>query len=353
MNKKNRNLSWKSNLLSDNLKIIDAIKCIDRSGLKIVLVLNRKKKFIGTITDGDIRRGMLRGLKINSPIKSIINKKPYYLSDSKNDEAIYKLMIRHKIYQIPIVSKNKKVVGLKLLNNFNIQKDQKNTIIIMAGGKGKRMLPYTKNKPKPLLKIKDKPILEHILSKAKKEGFKNFIFTINYLGQKIKKYFNDGKKWNVKISYVKEKLPLGTVGGIKLIKPLPKEPIIVCNGDVISDIKFEDLLNFHIKNKAFATMAIKSYEIENPYGVVNLRGEKILNLDEKPVIKSNINVGVYIFNPEAINYIRKNESLDMNNFFDRLVKLNKRVLAYPVYESWADIGRPSDLKKIKKKRVKY
>ena len=134
------------------------------------------------------------------------------------------------------------------------------------------------------------------MSKAKKEGFKNFIFTINYLGQKIKKYFGDGKKWNVKINYVKEKLPLGTVGGIKLIKTLPKEPIIVCNGDVISDIKFGDLLNFHIKNKAFATMAIKSYEIENPYGVVNLRGEKILNLDEKPVIKSDIISTVKDFN---------------------------------------------------------
>ena len=172
--------------------------------------------------------------------------------------------------------------------------------MILASGFGKRIRPLTLNCPKPLLKFGDKPILEHIVLKAKSEGFNKFIFSINYLGHKINNFFSNGEDWNVKIKYIKENKPLGTAGSLSLLNPKPKKPFIVCNGDIVSDIRFENLLNFHKKNKSIATMAVKPHELQNPYGVVKVNGNTITNLKEKPISKSYINTGVYAFNPSVL-----------------------------------------------------
>lgn len=348
MKNKNNKLSWKNSLLTENSNIFDAIKCIDKNKLKIALVVNKKKKFVGTITDGDIRRGLINKINLNSSLKKILKKNSFYATNDMSDEATSEILRRNNIKIIPILNKKKEIVSVKFLDKIKY-KNYKNTIVIMAGGKGTRLLPLTKKVPKPMLMIRDKPIIEHILIGARDEGFKNFIFTVGYLSKNVKKFFNNGKNWNVNIKYFFEKKPLGTAGSLGAIKSKGEEPIIVCNGDIISSIKFENLLEFHKRNKAFATMAVKPHKIQNLYGVVRIKGKRIIKISEKPISTSNINVGVYVFSPKAFKYIKKNEHLPMNRFIERLLGLSKEILAYPIYETWLDIGTPKEFNIAKKK----
>tara|TARA_Y100000590_G_scaffold205350_2_gene232875 strand:+ start:10307 stop:11344 length:1038 start_codon:yes stop_codon:yes gene_type:complete len=343
--------NWKKTLLNENSSIGSAIKSLNESELQIVLVVKKNLKLIGTITDGDIRRKLLSGHSIKSSIKKIINKNCLTVSRSTSDYIMNKLMEANDVYQLPIVDKNKKVIGLKTWREPAISDQIENKIVVMAGGKGRRMLPYTKKYPKPLLVLGNKPILEHILIKAKSEGFKNFVLAINYLGHMIEKFFKNGNKLNVKIKYIKEKKPLGTAGALSLLNPKPKFPIIVCNGDVISDIRFRDLLDFHIKNRAHITVAVKPHELRNPYGVIEINGNKIIGLKEKPVSKSYINAGVYVLDPIVFKHFRKVKYLDMVTLIKKLTKKTSRILAFPAYEYWADIGRPKDYFKVNKRLI--
>ena len=347
--KKRLNNKWKKTLLSQNSSIRQAIRSLEKSSMQIVLVVNPRGILIGTITDGDIRRGLLSGLTINDSIKKLINFNPLIGSDSMTITSMRQIMLINKIHQLPITDKNKKVTGLYVRDetNFSHKKDTK--VIIMAGGKGKRMLPLTKKCPKPLLPIAGKPVLEHIIVKAKSEGFDNFILTINYLGHMIRDFFGNGSKWGVKIKYLEETNPLGTAGSLSFLKQKKNFPFIVCNGDVISDIRFSDLLDFHIKNKAFGTIAVKPYELRNPYGVVRVKGNRISGIEEKPITTSHVNTGVYVFNSKVIQNLKKNKYLDMNILIQGLVKKSKKILAYSAYEPWLDVGKPKDFKKANKK----
>ncbi len=225
--------NWKKTLLLENSTIRKVIKNLEKSALQIVLVIDKKKNLVGTITDGDIRRGLLNGLNISSPLKKLINKKPLIGSSTMSTNTMNQIMQTNKINQLPIVDKSKKIVGLYFWDAIKYSITQKSQVIIMAGGKGKRMMPHTKTCPKPLLHVGGKPILEHILLKARSEGFNNFIISINYLGEMIEDYFGNGSKWGVKIKYLKENMPLGTIGALSLIKNQPNFPVIVCNGDII------------------------------------------------------------------------------------------------------------------------
>ena len=213
-------------------------------------------------------------------------------------------MVKNKIQQIPVVNKSKKIVGLYLWDEVLSHKKIPNTMVIMAGGKGTRLGKYTKNCPKPLLKVNGKPMLERIIVRAKLQGFENF--NINKLSwTNGKDYFSNGDKWNIKINYIKEHKPLGTGGGIRLISPKPKLPFVVSNCDIMTDINYGELLNFHYNHNAVATMAVRSHEWENPYGVVQTKGIDIIGFEEKPVVRSHINAGVYVLEPLAINVIKK------------------------------------------------
>jgi len=346
MIKKNKKLFWKNNLLNENLTVIDAIKCINDNRLKIVLVINKRNKFIGTITDGDIRRALINKVDLDLPLKKIVKKNSFFVTNKISNEDISKILLKNKIQQIPVLNKRKKIIDVKYLENQKF-KDYENSIVVMAGGKGTRLMPLTKKIPKPMLLIKDRPIIEHILLSAKDEGFNNFFFTVSYLSNHIKNFFKNGKNWQVKIKYLFEKKPLGTAGGLKYFQSIDKKPIIVCNGDIISNVRFAELLEFHIRNKAFVTVATKPHKTTNLYGVVKIKGKRIIGISEKPVNVSNINVGVYVFNPKAFSFIKKNENLAMDKLIERLIKASKQVFSYPVYESWLDIGRKIDFEKAK------
>ena len=324
-------------LITSSSTISEAIKSLNKSELKIALVM-KKNRLVGTVVDGDIRRGLLKGISLNDKIYKILNKKPTTVGESaKKKEATY-LMKEYKVQHIPVLNKKKFLVGL-FINPDLIALAKKNIkFVIMAGGFGKRLLPLTKKKPKALIKVFNKPMIEHIIIRAKKLGFFNFILSINYLGDQIKNYFKNKNNLEANISYIEEKNPLGTVGSLYLLKNIKDKYVLVTNCDVISDIDYADVIEYHKLNAADVTMVVKRYETKNPFGVIETKGNNFVAYYEKPVKYENINAGIYVFNIKNFKLLKKEQHKNMNEFFNELVKRGKKVIVYPVYESWADLG---------------
>jgi dTDP-glucose pyrophosphorylase len=334
---------WEQTLLPSSSTLAEAIRNLDKTGLKIALVTNKLGQLEGTISDGDVRRGLLKGLNLNSSIASIVHHNALVVPPELSRDLVVQLMTANKIHQIPIVDEAHHVVGLHVWDELTAPLKRKNIMVIMAGGMGTRLRPYTQDCPKPMLPISGKPMLEHIIERAKLEGFSKFVIAIHYLGHMIEQYFGDGKKLNVEISYLRERSPLGTAGALSLLKPLPDLPFVVTNGDVITDIRYGELLDFHIRHDAVATMAVRLHEWQHPFGVVQMRGIEIIGFEEKPIARTHINAGIYVLNPSALKLLNLDELCDMPLLFERLQVLSQRTLAYPMHEPWLDVGRPDDL----------
>jgi len=338
---------WKKLVVSPTAKISDAINVLNDTGLRIVLVTDNSGFLLGTISDGDIRRGLLGGMSITDSISGIIHSNALVVPLSMKKELVLDLMVTNKIQQIPIVTEDNLLVGLHIWDEIYIDSPRSNIMVIMAGGMGTRLSPDTQNCPKPLLEVSGTPILEHIIVRAKADGFINFIIAIYHLGHMIENYFGDGSKLGVNIKYLKESYPMGTAGALSLFTTIPDKPFIVTNGDVITEIKYSNMLDFHNQNEATATMAISSHELKNPFGIVQLKGIEIVGYEEKPTVRSNINAGVYVLNPTSLKFLSKNKRIDMPQLYEVLIENNEKVIAFPIHEHWLDIGRPADLKSIR------
>jgi dTDP-glucose pyrophosphorylase len=337
--------NWQKAILSIHSTIQSAIQNLNDSSLKIVLIVNEKGELQGTLSDGDIRRSLLKGLDINSSIENVIHRNPLVAPKNLDRETVKQIMTANKIYQIPVVDENFCIIDLYLWDEVTTLPVRTNKIVIMAGGEGKRLLPHTESCPKPMVLVAGKPMLEHIIERAKLEGFSNFIIATYYLGHMIEDYFGIGEKFGVNISYIKEKSPLGTAGALGLLTPKPNSPFVVTNGDVITDISYGEMLDFHNRNEAEATMAVRLHEWQHPFGVVQTNGIEISGFEEKPISRSHINAGIYILSPNSLDMLGNSEPCDMPNLFERLQLINKRTLAYPMHEPWLDVGRPEDLKR--------
>lgn len=334
---------WREAILPLKSTIQHAIKSLDQTSIKIVIVVNDLGELEGTISDGDIRRGLLKGLDLSSPIASVIHRNALVVTPEMGREVVLQLMGANKIQQIPIVNDSRQVVGVHLWDEITTVPARPNLMIIMAGGMGTRLRPFTETCPKPLLPIAGKPMLEHIIERAKLEGFSHFVLAVHYLGHMIKSHFGDGEKLGVQIDYLNEKSPLGTAGALGLLSPRPTVPFVVTNGDVITDIRYAELLDFHVRHQAMATMAVRMHEWQHPFGVVQTRGIEIIGFEEKPVARSHINAGVYALEPEALNLLSEDVQCDMPTLFERLQANSMRTVAYPMHEPWLDVGRPDDL----------
>jgi dTDP-glucose pyrophosphorylase len=335
-------LHWKKTILSSMTTIETAIRNLDETALQVVLVTDEDEHLLGTVTDGDIRRGLLKGLDLKRPIQEIMNTNSFVVTPSMTKEMVLQLMKANRIHQIPVIDDNRKVVGLYLLDEILAPEKLDNLFIIMAGGKGVRLRPLTENCPKPLLPVAGKPMLEHIILRAKADGFRKFLISVNYLGHMIEEYFSDGSKWDVEIQYLKETTPLGTAGALSLIQEKLTTPFIVSNGDVMTYVRYSDLLNYHIDHKASATMAVRLHEWQHPFGVVQTKGVEIIDFEEKPIYKSHVNAGIYVINPELLSLIPKNESMDMPTLFKKVKDYGNLTVVYPMHESWMDVGRPDE-----------
>jgi dTDP-glucose pyrophosphorylase len=335
-------VAWAQTILPIGSSVKQAVQALNETYLKIVLVTDATGVLVGTVSDGDIRRGLLRGLDLESLIDTIVHHEPLTVSLGLDHEKILQLMTSNKVQQIPIVDKQNRVIGLHIWDDILKPHQRANTMVIMAGGMGTRLKPHTENCPKPLLPIAGKPILEHIIARAKSEGFSNFVIAVHHLGYLIEDYFGDGEKLGVNISYLRESSPLGTAGALSLLSPVPESPFIVTNGDVLTNIRYGDLLNFHLHQNKMATMAVRLHEWQNPYGVVLLQDLEVISYEEKPVTRSYINAGVYVFNREILGILDYSTQIDMSTLLQKVMAIGPQIAAYPIHEQWLDVGRPSD-----------
>lgn len=343
---------WRKATVKADATIKDVIHNLNQVAIKIVLVVGEAGELLGTISDGDIRRGLLKGLDITSPIEDIIHRNALVVPPDMDHAMVLQLMMANKIQQIPVVDADRQVVGLHLWDEINTPPKRPNLMVIMAGGFGTRLRPFTENCPKPMLHVAGKPMLEHIIERAKLEGFCNFVIAVHYLGQIIEDHFGNGERLGVEIKYLREELPLGTAGALGLLSPRPGMPFVVTNGDVITDIKYGELLEFHLRHKASATMAVRFHEWQHPFGVVQTEGIEIVGFDEKPVLRTHINAGVYVLDPEALSALTYDSRCDMPTLFTRLQEQAKVTIAYPMHEPWLDVGRPEDLAAIRSEKCR-
>jgi len=330
-------VNWEDAVIKEDATIAAAVEVLEKCGLRILLMV-QNETFLGTITDGDIRRGLLRGLSLDSHVRLVLNTNPVNGLQSWDEITLQQAMTSSLVQQIPIIDASMRLTGLYIWGPNLRSGARQNQVIIMAGGKGTRLYPKTEDCPKPLLSVGGKPILEHIIVRARKEGFINFVIAIHHLGHKIEKYFGDGSSLGVKIDYLREEEPLGTAGALSLLNPRPEIPILVTNGDVLTDIRYGELLDFHVEQNAIGTMAVRSHQIQNPYGVVETNGIEIVGYKEKPSYSSYINAGVYVLNPTLVNRVTPSKPTQMPELFEILQSQNERIVAYLVHEQWHDVG---------------
>ena len=329
--KKNNSL-----ILFKDQKIFQAIKKINVSKIKMLFVVDKKNKLLGSISSGDVRRSIRKKIDLNQNVQKIMFSKPKYLLKKEKIE-----ILNEDLICIPVVNKRKEIIDFQY--SKIIKKNKKNTVFLMAGGKGIRLLPLTKKTPKPLLRIKGIPIIERIISNFRNQGFKNFIISVNYLGYKIKKYLGDGKKLRVNITYIDEKKYLGTAGSLSLINFTKAIfPIVITNSDLISEIDYNNLISYHNTKTADLTICAKNKIFQMPYGSILQNREKVTKIIEKPNINHLINAGVYVASKAILKNLTKNKQLMMNEFITKTLKNNKKVLCYPIYENWVDIGNKID-----------
>lgn len=337
--------NYKKILLYPNSSIKEALEIIESGAMRIALVVDETEILLGTITDGDIRRGLLNNLSLNNSVKDIINKNPITCNINDSKETILNLAIQKKLYQIPIIDNNGKLIGIEEVDELIKPNSKKNKVVLMVGGLGTRLRPLTETTPKPMLKVGNKPILETIIENFKKYGFIDIILSVSYKASIIKEYFGNGSKFGVNIEYVYEEKRMGTAGALSLIKNKLNEPFFVMNGDLLTNINFENMMNYHINNKSMATMGVREYDFQVPYGVVNVDGINIKNIEEKPVHNFFVSGGIYILNKEILKFIPDNEFYDMPTLFENIIEKDLKSISFPIREYWLDIGRIEEYEK--------
>ena len=325
--------------------IRQALEIIDKGAMKIALVVDEHDLLIGTVTDGDIRRGFLKGRGFDDPIETIYFRKPTFCSVEESKDVILQKALDRKLQQIPIVDKKGRLVGIEEIDELIRPKRRANKVVIMAGGQGIRLRPLTHITPKPMLHVGKKPILELILENCKKGGFKDFIICVNYLSHVIKDYFKDGSSWDVNINYTEEPKKMGTAGALSLIADNLKEPFLVMNGDLLTDLDFTRLIDFHLSEDSIATMCVREYDLKVPFGVVNIDGGRVAGIQEKPVQKFYVSAGIYAFSPNVLTFMDKDTHLDMPNLFQSLIHKGEKISSFLLHEYWLDVGRMDDFER--------
>ncbi len=331
--------------LTPESTIKQALLTIDNGALQIALIVDDKDTLLGTITDGDIRRGLLQGLNLNDSIKSIIHKNPTVgiIGDSK--EIILQKALAKNLRQIPIIDENRKLIGIQRIEDLIRPQTKTNRVILMVGGLGTRLRPLTESTPKPMLKVGNKPILQTIVEKFAEYGFNRITMCVNYKYEIIKNYFGDGSDFGVKIDYILEETQMGTAGALGLLEEKPDEPFFVMNGDLLTNINFEHLRNHHLEHNATATMCVREYDFQVPYGVVNVNDINIVSIKEKPLHKFFVSAGIYMLSPDVFDTIPKKQFFDMPTLFEKLILAEKKVVSFPLREYWLDIGRMEEYEK--------
>jgi dTDP-glucose pyrophosphorylase len=335
--------NWREACVDSSGTIRQTLNVINQSALKIALVVTDNFELLGTVTDGDIRRAVLSNIGMDSPVSEIMNVNPKTAKKSVTKKQLTELMERFLLMSVPIVTDENIVTDLISFHQLVKRKVHTNAVLLMAGGLGTRLSPLTNNCPKPLLKVGDSPLLEIALKNFVEAGFKRFYISTHFMPEKIQRYFGDGSQWGVEITYVHEETPLGTAGALGL---LPQAEIvndlIVMNGDILTNIDFDKLLQFHQESKSAATMCVREYVQQIPYGVIETDGYKITTIKEKPSSQHFVNAGIYVLSPSLIKTVGSGQAIDMTTLLERCIAQKGDIAVYPILDYWLDIGRLDD-----------
>lgn len=341
---------WKKLLVNPTATLKQCMEVINQNiAFKIALVTDGNLNINGVVTDGDIRRALLSGRNLETTAFDIMNKTPLTISEPYSREIARNIMMAKGISAMPVVNSNNEVVDVAVLNEVLDVKIVENPVFLMAGGFGTRLRPLTDDCPKPMLKIGTRPLLETIILRLKAQGFRNFYISTHYLAEQVRKHFGDGGRFGVNVNYVHEEFPLGTAGALSLLpSSISKLPLLMLNGDILTNVNFAQLLEFHNSNENCATMCVKQYEYEVPYGVISGDGEQVISIVEKPTHSFFVNAGIYVLNNSVVSSLKCEEVKDMPTLLGEKIHGGENVSMFPIHEYWLDIGRLEDFHKAKK-----
>lgn len=343
---------WKEISVAPEVTLRDALKVLDQKALQIILVVSDQTKLLGTVTDGDFRRALLRGETLESPVSLAMNSAPTVGLDSETEFVWQQKMQKKSLRHLPVLNQKNEIIGLFYKKEL-VTVVHENPIVLMLGGMGTRLRPLTENIPKPMLRVGDRPILETIVAHIAEQGFVNFYFCINYLGEQIRNYFGNGSRWGIHITYVEENERMGTAGALSLLPEKPELPFIVMNGDLLTKVDLTALLSFHAEHKNVVTTCVREYAQQVPYGVIEMDGVRVDQMVEKPVYRYFVNAGIYALSPEAIEEVPENQFYDMPTLIDRVLAGSKNVGGFPITEYWMDIGQIPDFEQAQVDYVEY
>ena len=353
--------TYKDTFVSPQHTILQALEVINSSAMQVALVVDDEKTLLGTVTDGDVRRGLLSNISMSSSVVDIMNKNPTRVVQGTDLEKILEIMALRKIHQMPVLNEDGQVVALYLLDDLLEQKqasdaahkpvytgkNQNAHVMLMVGGEGRRLQPLTNDLPKPMISVGGKPLLETIIGNFVSQGYCDFSLSVNYKADIIRDHFRDGSEFGANISYVLETQKMGTAGSLSLLEQRPDTPIIVMNGDLLTNIDFRSVVDFHCQNRSLATMCVREYKHEIPYGIVQNQGTKLDSVVEKPTQTHFVNAGIYVLEPKAIDLVPEREYFDMPDLFSAINEAGGEASVFPIHEYWMDIGRMEDLEKAR------
>ncbi|MDZ5456534.1 nucleotidyltransferase family protein [Azohydromonas lata] len=337
---------WESVLVGPQASLHEAISALDKGALQIAIVVDEQRRILGSLTDGDVRRALLRQVALTTPVAEVMHRHPHTMPASSSPDQMLALMESRRLLQIPLVDELGRIVGLQTLHELLQSRHRANAVFLMAGGFGKRLQPLTDHCPKPLLKVGDKPILELIIEGFVKAGFHRFFISTHYRPEMIRDGIGDGSRWGVSVEYVHEDQPLGTGGALGLLPHEQiQEPLFMMNGDLLTNLDFAKLLQFHDEHDGVATMCVREYEHRVPYGVIETDGLRITSMVEKPAYRHFINAGIYVLSPEVVHAVAPGRQVDMPTLLQEHMDSGRPVNMFPLHEYWLDIGRMEDFQR--------
>lgn len=333
-------------VLSTEHTVLDALHVINAAALKVCLIIDEKWHLLGVVTDGDIRRAILNNVELTQSVVAVMNRNPVTISSKLSRAQLLDVMRAHGILVVPVINDVGQLIGLETWESSALSSSYDNPVFIMAGGFGTRLRPLTDNCPKPMLKVGSKPILETLITQLVKSGFKNIYISTHFMPELITDYFGDGAAWQANIQYIHEEIPLGTGGAIGLLPAnIPDLPLIMINGDILTTVDFNRLLDFHVENQAAVTMCVREYDYQIPYGVITGDGYKVTSMIEKPVHHYFVNAGIYVVSPDIVHSVPKEVRIDMPTLLEQHMENGAHVMMFPIHEYWLDIGRMEDFKR--------
>lgn len=339
--------NWESVLIGPETTLREALTVIDKVGCQMALVVDTDRRLLGLLSDGDARRGLLKGLSLTDKVFAAMHPGPICARADESRHAILTMMRRNGLRQMPLVDEQGIVVGLEVVDDFIAMPVRDHWVVIMAGGLGSRLEALTRDTPKPMLKIGSRPLLETVVRSYADQGFHRFFLAVNYKAEQIEAHFGDGRAYGVDILYLREERPLGTAGALSLLPEMPSSPIIVTNGDLLTKENFGVMVEKHLESDADATMGVRDYEMQVPFGVVRERDGYIESIEEKPMHRFIISAGMYVLSPQVLQFVPRNEFFDMPSLFETIVRRGMKTRCHHIESYWLDIGRLSDYERAK------